>query len=159
ISSNLPPEVNVFVSNKTDTTATLTVVAKDDGLPQRRGQPIGMTVLWAKYRGPGTVSFTDSQIKLVDGKATTTATFSEPGEYILQSVVDDGSGESAGNFGYHCCWTNTQARVVVKGGARPSNSLQSAVAGVPTFSKDVAPIFQKNCQTCHHPGTSAPMSL
>src|SRR5919108_967249 len=28
-----------------------------------------------------------------------------------------------------------------------------------TFSKDVAPIFQKACQSCHHPGTSAPMSL
>src|SRR5262249_28525278 len=92
ISSNLPPEVSVFVSNKTDRMATLTVAAKDDGLPVRRGQPVGMTVLWSKYRGPGTVSFTESQIKLVDGKATTTATFSEPGEYILQSVVDDGSG-------------------------------------------------------------------
>jgi hypothetical protein len=28
-----------------------------------------------------------------------------------------------------------------------------------TFSKDVAPIFQKGCQSCHHEGTSAPMSL
>jgi hypothetical protein len=28
-----------------------------------------------------------------------------------------------------------------------------------TFSKDVAPIFQKSCQSCHRPGTSAPMSL
>src|SRR5438093_2806675 len=28
-----------------------------------------------------------------------------------------------------------------------------------TFTKDVAPIFQKSCQTCHHPGTAAPMSL
>src|SRR5260370_31886395 len=28
-----------------------------------------------------------------------------------------------------------------------------------TFSKDVAPIFQKSCQSCHHQGTSAPMSL
>jgi hypothetical protein len=28
-----------------------------------------------------------------------------------------------------------------------------------TFSKDVAPIFQKSCDTCHHPGTVAPMSL
>jgi hypothetical protein len=28
-----------------------------------------------------------------------------------------------------------------------------------TFTKDVAPIFQKNCETCHHQGTSAPMSL
>src|SRR5262245_22323949 len=160
ISSNLPPEVNVFVSNKTDTTATLTVMAKDDGLPVRRGQPVGMTVLWAKYRGPGTVTFTEPQIKLVDGKATTTATFREPGDYILQSVVDDGSGESAGNFGYHCCWTNTQAKIAVKGGAQSTiNNQQSTISPTPTFAKDVAPIFQKNCQTCHHQGTSAPMSL
>src|SRR5262245_3235956 len=160
ISSNLPPEVNVFVSNKTDTTATLTVMAKDDGLPVRRGQPVGMTVLWAKYRGPGTVMFTEPQIKLVDGKATTTATFSEPGDYILQSVVDDGSGESAGNFGYHCCWTNTQAKIAVKGGGQSTiNNQHSTISPTPTFAKDVAPILQKNCQTCHHQGTSAPMSL
>ena len=29
----------------------------------------------------------------------------------------------------------------------------------PTFSKDIAPIFQKSCQSCHHPGSIAPMSL
>jgi hypothetical protein len=28
-----------------------------------------------------------------------------------------------------------------------------------TFAKDIAPIFQKSCVTCHHAGTSAPMSL
>src|SRR6202166_1062040 len=28
-----------------------------------------------------------------------------------------------------------------------------------TFAKDVAPIFQEHCQTCHHVGTVAPMSL
>src|SRR5262245_37359890 len=28
-----------------------------------------------------------------------------------------------------------------------------------TFSKDVAPIFQKSCQTCHRPDSIAPMSL
>ncbi|HYL38392.1 MAG TPA: hypothetical protein VEV17_20915 [Bryobacteraceae bacterium] len=28
-----------------------------------------------------------------------------------------------------------------------------------TFSKDIAPIFQKSCQACHHAGTSAPMPL
>lgn len=28
-----------------------------------------------------------------------------------------------------------------------------------TFSRDVAPILQKNCQTCHRPGDIAPMSL
>jgi len=30
---------------------------------------------------------------------------------------------------------------------------------VPTFSKDVAPIFQRSCQSCHHDGSIAPMSL
>src|SRR5436853_7688421 len=28
-----------------------------------------------------------------------------------------------------------------------------------TFTKDVAPVFQKHCQSCHHEGTVAPMSL
>src|SRR5271168_2854097 len=30
---------------------------------------------------------------------------------------------------------------------------------VPTFSKDVAPIFQRACQNCHRPGSIAPMAL
>jgi len=29
----------------------------------------------------------------------------------------------------------------------------------PTFSKDIAPIFQKSCVSCHEPGSIAPMSL
>jgi hypothetical protein len=32
-------------------------------------------------------------------------------------------------------------------------------AGVPTFTKDVAPILYKNCTSCHRPGEIAPMSL
>ena len=32
-------------------------------------------------------------------------------------------------------------------------------AGDLTFTKDVARIFQKSCQSCHHPGTAAPMAL
>src|SRR5215813_13929663 len=28
-----------------------------------------------------------------------------------------------------------------------------------TFSKDVAPILQRNCQNCHRPGEAAPFSL
>jgi Copper type II ascorbate-dependent monooxygenase, C-terminal domain len=31
--------------------------------------------------------------------------------------------------------------------------------GAPTFSKDVAPILNKNCVSCHRPGEIAPMSL
>jgi hypothetical protein len=165
VSSNLPPDVKLSTSGQSSAAATIAVSATDDGLPKRRGEPVGMTVFWAKYRGPGDVTFSDREQKLAGGRAATTATFSEPGEYILQAVVDDGSGESAGNFGYHCCWTNAQITVAVKGVATASvTGRTSQVAGQvtapsPTFAKDIAPIFQKSCQTCHHQGTSAPMSL
>jgi len=95
----------------------LTVSATDDGLPVRAGKPVGMTAMWGKYRGPGTVVFDPASAKIVDGRAATTAQFSAPGEYVLQVVVDDGSGELAGNFGYHCCWTNVEVKVSVKGGS------------------------------------------
>jgi hypothetical protein len=38
---------------------------------------------------------------------------------------------------------------------------QSSPKGTPeiTFAKDVAPILQRSCQTCHRPGSVAPMSL
>jgi hypothetical protein len=38
-------------------------------------------------------------------------------------------------------------------------SAQGNAAGAPTFTKDVAPIFYKNCTVCHRPGEIAPMSL
>jgi mono/diheme cytochrome c family protein len=52
--------------------------------------------------------------------------------------------------------------------ARMSWAVFAAIAGVAavsaqgpsvTFTKDVAPIFQKSCQNCHRPGSVAPMSL
>jgi len=173
INSNLPPAVTVRAASTSLSApgaTTLTLTATDDGLPKRQGKTVGMTVMWAKYRGPGTVQFSAPTAKLADGGASTSASFSEPGEYILQAVVDDGSGESAGNFGYHCCWTNTQITVAVKGQSAnqstnqsPNQSAirnpQSAMSPAPTFAKDIAPIFQAKCQACHHQGTSAPMSL
>jgi hypothetical protein len=39
-----------------------------------------------------------------------------------------------------------------------SGEATERTAGV-TFTKDVAPIIQKNCQVCHRPGEVAPMSL
>src|SRR5712675_1075401 len=36
---------------------------------------------------------------------------------------------------------------------------EASTAGVVTFNKDVLPILQRNCQTCHRPGNIAPMSL
>ncbi len=37
--------------------------------------------------------------------------------------------------------------------------VRGVAAEAPTFSKDVAKIFQNRCQSCHRPGEAAPMSL
>jgi len=52
---------------------------------------------------------------------------------------------SASGAGFLCIWS------IVAMAAEPARPV--------TFSKDIAPIFEKNCQSCHHAGTSAPMSL
>jgi hypothetical protein len=116
--SNTPPVVTVQPTPQTIAQSEplpLEVSATDDGRPVRAGKPIGMTMDWVKYRGPGNVTFNPAKAKLADGKASTTANFSAPGDYVLQLVVDDGSGEVAGNFSYHCCWTNVEVKVTVKG--------------------------------------------
>jgi hypothetical protein len=46
------------------------------------------------------------------GKATTTARFSEPGEYVLHVVANDYSGE--GGQGFQCCWTTAELRISVR---------------------------------------------
>src|SRR5207253_3780403 len=39
-------------------------------------------------------------------------------------------------------------------------TLQSTAQSSPvTFNKDILPILQENCQSCHRPGQVAPMSL
>jgi hypothetical protein len=43
-------------------------------------------------------------------------------------------------------------------GSAPSASAAQANRA-PTFTKDIAPIFQEKCQACHRPGYIAPMSL
>lgn len=95
-------------------TASFTVSATDDGKPENRAtkKPEGLNVRWRKYRGPqhGTVTFTPSKAVLIDGKSATKASFSEPGEYIVQAIVDDSSLLS----GTYCCWVNTELKVTVK---------------------------------------------
>jgi hypothetical protein len=48
------------------------------------------------------------------GKANTTATFSAPGDYILEVTANDLSGVGGG--GFQCCWTTAQVKVTVKPG-------------------------------------------
>ena len=52
------------------------------------------------------------------------------------------------------------AGLFVVAAATPVNiKAQNAPATHLTYAKDVAPIMQRSCQTCHRPGTNAPMSL
>jgi hypothetical protein len=48
--------------------------------------------------------------------------------------------------------------LLASSGISKSSANSNSTAAV-TFNKDVAPIFYKNCATCHRPGEVAPMSL
>ena len=77
--------------------------------------PPPLSIAWSKFRGPGAVAFENPKPpidKADGGKATTTATFSEPGEYILRIQANDQSGDGGG--GFQCCWTNAHVKVIVK---------------------------------------------
>ena len=83
---------------------------------ERRGD---VRVIWKKYRGPGEVKIADETLPLFNEgdaakfvPATTTATFSAPGEYWLRAVVNDSSGDGGG--GDQCCWTTAHVIVQVK---------------------------------------------
>jgi hypothetical protein len=95
---------------------TLTLWAADDGIvdPNRKVPEWPVSVTWFKHRGPGAVTFSIAKppIDKTDGKATTTATFDAPGEYVLRAQANDVSGEGGG--GFQCCWTNAHVKVTVR---------------------------------------------
>ena len=95
----------------------VTVWASDDGKAHgsiasdgRAGVPLTLT--WFKHLGPGDVTFSDPKPAVADGKATTAATFSEPGDYVLRLRVNDASGVTSGGHA-QCCWTNGFVKVRV----------------------------------------------
>jgi len=80
-----------------------------------RGAASPLIESWSKFRGPGAVTFTPPRPTLDrenGGKATTTATFSAPGDYVLRLQANDSSGDGGG--GFQCCWTNAHVAVSVK---------------------------------------------
>jgi hypothetical protein len=81
-----------------------------------------VTLTWAQFRGPGAVTFDQPRPSLqaikggavnvpYSGKATTLATFSMPGEYVLHVTANDYSG--VGGNGFVCCWTTALVKVSV----------------------------------------------
>ena len=108
---------------------TLDVWVEDDALySSGSNAPIGehekiVDLVVAKYRGPGKVTVGTGHDKWTivkggkpaepfAGTTSTTATFSEPGEYLLHVTLNDLSGPGGGNTG--CCWTTSLVKVSVK---------------------------------------------
>jgi hypothetical protein len=113
----------------------LNLLVDDDALYSNGGNgpmggtrpPVSITV--SKYRGPGDVVVADRAPKFetvkggkpledYSGKAATTVTFKEPGDYVLHVNVNDYSGNGGGGSG--CCWTNAFIKVAVAGGTGTS---------------------------------------
>lgn len=91
---------------------TITVVAKDDGASLVRGGfPVALT--WFTHQGPAPVTFGTPTAKLTPtgGTASTTATFSKPGDYIVRVRANDSDVAAAGHS--QCCWTNAFVKVRV----------------------------------------------
>jgi len=109
-----PLNLTVFVSDDEKWT-TLSGVR-----PRTFGTPV--SIRWTKYRGAGNVTFSPERPMVqkmeakggakFSGKATTSAKFSAPGEYVLHVIVNDYSGDGGG--GEQCCWTFGDVKVQVK---------------------------------------------
>lgn len=92
------------------TPVNLTVWAQDEGERERAA----INVAWIKHQGPGDVTFGTKETKVESGagEVSTTATFSEPGEYMVRVRVDNfGVGDS--RWGNQCCWSNGYVPVTV----------------------------------------------
>jgi hypothetical protein len=98
----------------------LTLWATDDAVvdPDRKAGDAPVTIFWSQFRGPAAVTFSAPKppVDKTDGRASTTATFSAAGDYILRAQANDVSGEGGG--GFQCCWTNALVKVVVKGSSQ-----------------------------------------
>jgi hypothetical protein len=121
-----PLALTVERTAKRGTPLTLTVWVSDDAKfttssgARPKTAPPPVTLHWIKYRGSGAVAFSKDrpEVEKLDrpgaafsGKASTTVTFSEPGDYILHVTANDYSGD--GGTGFQCCWTTGMVKVSV----------------------------------------------
>src|SRR5579863_5803684 len=121
---NKPPVITVAPVQPVTlpNSATLTASATDDGLPKpyRRNasnaaraaeprRPMGVSIKWIQYRGPGKVTFDPPISPVVHGQPvtlTSKASFSAPGTYVLRAIAFDGQ-----------LFTNSDVTVTVNPGA------------------------------------------
>jgi len=128
-----PHGVSAERTAKAGTPMNLTVWVSDDAKftsssgarPKKASSPV--TVKWIPYRSAGAVKFASDRPEVVkvehsgsnsgssaafNGKASTTVTFSAPGDYVLNVTANDYSGE--GGNGFQCCWTTGKVKVSVQ---------------------------------------------
>ena len=90
--------------------------------PMNGRTPPVVELVVAKYRGPGRVTVAKdidhvttlkggAPMEAFAGKASTTVTFSDPGDYVLHVTANDFSGKGGGATG--CCWTTAMVKVTV----------------------------------------------
>jgi hypothetical protein len=102
----LAPEKQAHVGQPLE----LTVWAVDESIRDREA---AIGIAWYKHQGPGRVTFSDAAEEAdVEGRARASATFAEPGEYMLRIRVDnfDAADSTPAD---QCCWTNVFQPVTV----------------------------------------------
>jgi hypothetical protein len=116
-----PAAISAAVGVPVDLSVSVTDDAKilEGATSPPKTPPLILT--WSMFRGPAPVTFSPAKPTMpkVDapekngykGKASTIATFSEPGQYVLLVVANDWSGE--GGRGFQCCWTTGHVNVNV----------------------------------------------
>ena len=101
---NAPPTVSLTADRTSVTTGgtvALTATVSDDGLPENGRTRAG--IRWQRYRGPGAVRFDPPRSSFPEGSGAvsnielgSSATFNEPGTYVLRAAVNDGYVNPAG---------------------------------------------------------------
>jgi hypothetical protein len=109
------------VENPLDLAATvgeplaLTVWVADRLAPGAEREPVQAGATWFTHQGPSAAVFAETEPEPdpgAGGRATTTVTFGEPGEYMLRVRADNFNPVDS-SPGDQCCWTNGYLRVTV----------------------------------------------
>lgn len=110
--ANTPPTVNAGPDQAVTlpSSATLQGTVSDDGLPDPPG---ATTSAWSKVSGPGTVVFANAS------SASTSATFSTDGTYVLRLTADDSAAQTS---------DQTTVTVLPEGGGGPGGVIEVPVS-------------------------------
>lgn len=89
VGQETPPTLQGGIEAPVNVPAIASRQAQPGGAPGDGGPRSGLSVSWIVWRGPAGASFSPRAAQPADGKTTTTATFTQPGEYVLRATVTD----------------------------------------------------------------------